>query len=232
MKVIIATFMLTLISFNAWAAEATHGMVLFGTEELMAYHLPMFHKVHAKQVVLQYSLPDELKTKLLSHQSQDFLTFVPARFDLEKFLKKPFPLKGDVYLGHFEKDGQLVMSDVTLENVVVLYAGYISLGEAPGETYQLFGTPTDLYSVHLLKKGIAKDHILKMNITSGDSITKSDIDHGIYLESQNGLFADGSQIDLFLLIKLGMCTRVSCQPDTYKFLKLTIEKTIFSDDVM
>lgn len=232
MKVIMTSLVLAIISFNTWALEATHGMVLFGSEKLMAYHLPMFHKVHAKQVVLQYTLPDEIKMKLLENQSQDFLTFVPARFDLEKFLEKPFPLKGDVYKGHFEKDGELVMSDVVMENIVVLYKGNISQGNAQNETYRLFGTPTDLYSVHLLKDGIPKDHIVKMNSLPMDSITQSNIDHGLYPESQNGLFLEGSQFELVIMVKFGMCTRVSCESHEYKKLVLINEKTIFSDDIM
>lgn len=235
MKALFTFLLLSLVSFNSYAINATHGMVLFGEEKLMAYHLPMFHNIHAKQVVLEYTLPEEVKNKLLSYQNDDFLTFVPAPFDLEKFLLQPFPLKGDVYKGHFEKDGELVMSDVTMENIEVLYKYGITKNSDAKDVYRLFGTTSDLYEVHILVDGIEKDHIAKAQIDTKNLeqvlLANRVLQYGYSVETYTGLLSDGSESVIGLPFEIPACNRRWCG-SSYKHLKIKTEKTIFSDDVM
>ncbi|AUN97177.1 hypothetical protein C0V70_03440 [Bacteriovorax stolpii] len=234
MKVLISFLFLCLLSFHTYAVEATHGMVLFGQEKLMAYHLPMYHKIHNKQVVLEYSLSAELKTKLLSHMTEgQFLTFVPAPFDLEAFLLKPHALVGDVYAGHFEKEGVVVMENVTLDNVKVLYQRTLIKPNAQANHYLLFGTPSDLYEVHLLNGGLQVDHILKASVNASDLATVNLTNYAMNTYSpviSEELLNDKeeSSIELFYEVP---CRRRHCDTVTKK-LKVTAEKTYFKDDVM
>ena len=234
MKGLLSFVFLFLISFKSFAVEATHGMVLFGQEKLMAYHLPMFHKIHAKQVVLEYTLSEELKKKLLSYsEGNKLLTFVPAPFDLEAFLLKPHPLTGDVYLGHFEKDGEMVMEGVTLLNVKILYQRGLVKPQGTLNHYAFFGTPSDLYEVHLLDGGLPVDHIAKASIdttnVSNVSLAHSALNSFTKTESTDLLNdKDVSVVELYYEIP---CRRRLCDTITKK-LEVTTEKTYFKDDVM
>jgi hypothetical protein len=166
LKALFIFISLTVFSLNAQATLGTHGMVLFGQEKLMAYHLPMFHKIHAYQVIFEYALPNLEKEQILTLlKNQTLLTFVPHPFDLEKFMLNPHPLKGDLYNGHFEKDGVIAISGITLENPKITYKAAITKNNGKAkETYKLVGTPIDLYLVHLLDGGTHVDQIVKINI--------------------------------------------------------------------
>jgi hypothetical protein len=144
--------------------NATHGMVLFGKEKLMAYHLPMFHNIHAYQVIFEYEVPADIKEKIIAASEDNYLTFVPAPFGLEDFMANPHEIKGDVYSGHFEKDGVLFLSNVTLMAPKMIYNAGIKKPMPRGNnfnTYKLVGTPTDLYFIHLLEGGDPVDQIFK-----------------------------------------------------------------------
>lgn len=194
----------------------------------------MYHKVHNKQVVLQYTLPEELKTKMLSQVGEGlFLTFVPAPFDLEAFLLKPHALSGDVYLGHFEKDGVMIMEGVTLENVKVLYQQALVKANGLNDHYALFGTPSDLYEVHLLDGGLQVDHIVKASIDTTDISTVGLVHqamNSLAKTESTGLLNDleTSVIELFFE---PTCNRRFC-PTISKKLSVKSEKTYFKDDVM
>lgn len=200
----------------------------------MAYHLPMYHKIHAKQVVLEYTLPESLKAKLLSYTSEgQLLTFVPAPFDLEAFLLKPHALTGDVYLGHFEKDGEVVMEGVTLDDVKVLYQRSLIKASGQMNHYLLFGTPSDLYEVHLLNGGAQVDHIVKASVDTSNAtvvnLAKEAI-HSWYPVLSKELLneQDVSTVELFFEVP---CRRRLCDTITKK-LDVTAQKTYFKDDVM
>ncbi len=230
MKVLLTFLALSLFSANTYAAKATHGMVLFGKEHLMAYHLPMFHKIHAKQVVFSYTLPQLLKDQLLSYQDA-LLTFVPEPFDLDAFLAAPHPLKGDVYLGHFEKDGELVMSGVTLENVYVQYNKPLKKPEGLENHYVFFGTQTDLYQVHLIDGGLPVDHILKASTTA----KPWEFEHliGWFSKPKSSspeLINEGETWTVTISYETH-CRLHDC-PTITKKLEVTSERTYFKDDVM
>jgi hypothetical protein len=91
-----------------------HGMLLFGGRDgLFLSHLPMFHRPHDTQVVLQVHLPDprqdeELRRDLASRPQ--VWTVVPERFELDRLAPDaPRPLRSfraDVVQGHFERGGK------------------------------------------------------------------------------------------------------------------------------
>lgn len=228
MKVFLTFFSLLLFSLNTYAAKGTHGMVLFGKEQLMAYHLPMFHKMHAKQVVIHYTLPLELKEKIQSYEGNHLLTFVPEPFDLDLFLAEPHPLKGDVYLGHFEKDGEVIMTGVTLENTNVLYQQDLIKPQGLVNYYAFFGTPSDLYQVHLLDGGLPVDHIIKASVETSTPLN-SYLFYGIKTSSPDLL--NENDVSTVEIKYQGHCRLRVC-PTITKKINVTSEKTYFKDDVM
>lgn len=239
MKVLTFLF-LSLFSFASYAVDATHGMVLFGQEKLMAYHLPMFHKVHAFQVIFEYEVPAELKQKLVDAGQGTYLTFVPAPFDLEKFIANPHPIKGDVYSGHFEKDGVLIFSDVTLENPKMIYQAAIIKPKPRGtgiEDYKLIGTAIDAYAVHLLNGGQKMDQIFKLKIAPEQiEMAKKAIEGNLLVSSySHELFKEGDQQTIVIQDKLDpRCypiARRSCDL-SQKELEVNFQTLYFTDLVM
>ena len=238
MKVIISFLLLSLISFSSYAIDATHGMVLFGQEKLMAYHLPMFHKIHAFQVIFEYEVSTQLKEKLLSAGQSNYLTFVPAPFDLEKFLENPHVLKGDVYSGHFEQNGTLILSNITLENPKLIYQAAIKKPVPRGngiEEYKLVGTPSDFYAVHLLNGGQKMDQIFKLDISTAQTkLAQTALDKNYHLSSFGyELFKEDDQASIFIIDK----DNPNCHPFVLrsciqKELEIKLQNLYFADSVM
>lgn len=225
MKVLIAIIATCLFSLNVMAVDATHGMVLFGKEKLHAYHLPMFHKVHNKQMVLTFDVPSDIKTKIVNFEETQFLTFVPAPFDLEKFIKAPFDLTGDIYSGHFEQDGVLVLSGVTLKNPKIEYLqDLVNPTGANTESYKVFGTPKDAYALHLLNGGSAVDKIFKLTATYMTNFDYAVSAFNLYNLELNGSYS--------MKTAPGKCPSRNCGEPAVTYATFTVESLYFSDSVM
>ncbi len=96
-------------------AMGVHGMVLFGGRDgLFASHMPMFHRPHDTQVVLQVHLADPRRDAALRRElaaRPRLWTIVPDRFDLDRLdpgAADPIRgLRADVVRGHFERGGHV-----------------------------------------------------------------------------------------------------------------------------
>lgn len=225
MKVLITLLATCLFSLSAFAIDATHGMVLFGKEKVYAYHLPMFHKVHNKQMVLTFDLSKEVKDQIVNLQDTTFLTFVPAPFDLEEFIKAPFSLIGDLYSGHFEQDGVLIMSGVTLVNPKIEYVKDLTQPSgSKTESYKIFGTATDTYALHLLDGGSAVDKIFKLTstyMTNFDHVAEA---YNLYNLEANGTYS--------IKTAPGKCPSRNCGNPAVTYATFFVDSLYFSDSVM
>lgn len=227
MKVLITLLATCLFSLSTFAVDATHGMVLFGKEKVYAYHLPMFHGVHNKQMVLTFDLSKAVKDQIVNLQDTTFLTFVPAPFDLEKFIAAPFNLTGDVYAGHFEQDGVLVMPGVTLINPKIEYVqDLVQPSGTQIETYKIFGTKNDTYALHLLNGGSAIDQIFKLT-----TLETTDFDYAI---SYKNLAVEVLSIGESYSIKTpgGKCPSRNCGTPGDTLATFSVDSLYFSDSVM
>ncbi len=103
-------------------SHGVHGMALFGDHNgLYASHLPMFHRPHNFQVLLKIRLADAVQDQKLRADlaaKPTLYTIAPQRFDLERLSPNHAdPLQeftADVYTGHFERGGKLVLSQVQI----------------------------------------------------------------------------------------------------------------------
>ena len=90
-----------------------HGMLLFGGRDgLFLSHLPMFHRPHDTQVVLQVHLADARRDAALRRElaARPVLwTIVPERFELDRLAPDAGdPIRAfhaDIVRGHFERGG-------------------------------------------------------------------------------------------------------------------------------
>lgn len=227
MKVLIAILATCLFSLNAMALDATHGMVIFGKEKLHAYHLPMFHAPHNKQLVITFDVPADVKSQIADLQNTTYLTFVPAPFDLESFIKSPFNLKGDVYAGHFEQDGVVVLSDVTIVNPKIEFVMDLAKPAHHGiETYKVFGTKDDAYALHLINGGSAVDQIYALNIAYADDVH---FDYAIKNFNLYNIKLNGSYS---LETAAGKCPSRNCGTPGDVLATFTVESLYFTDSIM
>lgn len=234
MKLLLQILFLSLLSLKVQAIEATHGMVIFGEEKILAYHLPMFHKVHAYQVVLELKLNDTLKTELSALQQKgELVTFVPTPFDMDKFLANPHSLKGDFYLGHFEKDGQLIHENISVDVVKTIYQKPIRIETATRalDDYILVGSSKDLYAIHLLNGVYHQDHIVKLKaMTSLWNVRylNEAISNNKTLKFSKSIIEQGDVFKFEFLFQ-GHCRLEEC-PRTV-MISGEVEKIIFNDHV-
>ena len=230
MKAIIIFITLILFSSSSFATSATHGMVIFGKEKLYAYHLPMFHKIHNKQMVITFEVPQKIKDQITQLEDLNYLTFVPAPFDLDKFVEAPFELKGDIYSGHFEKDGELVIKDITFKNPKILYLQNLlpKSTDLKTENYQILGTLTDAYALHLIDGGEVIDQIFKLETISktGDIET---IKKYHYLSSWHLLELNTSYS---INSHPGRCPSRLCGTPGFVLATFKTEALYFTDEVM
>lgn len=227
MKVLITLLATCLFSLSAMAVDATHGMVLFGKDKVYAYHLPMFHKVHNKQMVLTFDLSKAVKDQIVNLQDAQVVTFVPAPFDLEKFIAAPFDLTGDVYSGHFEQDGVLVISGVTLVNPKIEYLKELVQSQGSAiETYKVFGTKNDTYALHLINGGMANDQIFKLITLDADNF-----DNAIaYKNLETSALKLGNVYTIST--PPGKCPSRNCGDPGTVLATFKVESKYFSDTIM
>jgi hypothetical protein len=183
-------FLLALISvlglMNCALASAkpsrhgTHGMVLFGDKDaLYAYHLPMFHRPHDVQVLLELSIADsKISTQVKSQLSQKIKlwTLVPDPFDLNNLnplAKNPLrTFYADVVEGHFERGGtnKFVHVAFSVKRTLIfrpLDAHALAMRHA---NYQWVGQGSRAFLVKRLQARPDFDHIIALKL---DATTKT-----------------------------------------------------------
>jgi hypothetical protein len=218
-----------LISHNGNAAVAVHGMVIFGKENLYAYHLPMFHKVHNKQMAISFDVSADVKKQITEAEDSKYLTFVPAPFDLDKFIAQPFELKGDVYSGHFEKDGIVILHDVLIKNPKIVFLQELKTADPENKTmdYALVGTVNDIYAIHVINGSQALDQIYKLTTINASDFETAKNYH--YLQSYQSL---NLQDEYSVTTPPGHCPSRLCGQPGYELASFKVESLYFEDSVM
>ncbi|AWF80704.1 hypothetical protein BTJ40_07675 [Microbulbifer sp. A4B17] len=93
-----------------------HGMALFSVEGLLiASHMPLHGGRHSHQVLLNLKakIPVEFDDLF---QKNDLISLKPERFSLDKLRNGGLNnFKGQLYKGHFERNGKPTLSPVTFE---------------------------------------------------------------------------------------------------------------------
>jgi hypothetical protein len=104
---------------------SVHGMFMFGSDKVYLSHLPMFHSPHDYQVLLEVSLPKEVKSEYLKHMKLSPLeasyTIVPETFSLPDLVSSKKSFKATLFKGHFERGGKAISNEVMISIKKVLY---------------------------------------------------------------------------------------------------------------
>lgn len=173
---------------------STHGMLMVGDGPVYLSHLPMFHKPHDYQVLLQVSLMKEGAdpTGIYSNDRQvtgeRIYTVVPETFVLtELFTPMGQPtrtsFKATLYRGHFERGGTAIMNNVTVNVTRVVVAKRFAkepVAALPNLKYYVFGDDTQLFAAHVINRKPDFDHVVSVRVVSGvlDAGQASDLSNG------------------------------------------------------
>ena len=152
-----------------------HGMLLFGGRDgLFLSHLPMFHRPHDTQVVLQVHLADPGHDAALRRElaaRPQVWTVVPERFELDRLAPdagRPLrSFRADIVQGHFERGGRTIHSgDGVVVDRVVLDHRLAPTG-GPGATlaYRVVDAgpaAREHFLVHWIATRPDADHVLRV----------------------------------------------------------------------
>ena len=152
-----------------------HGMLLFGGGDgLFLSHLPMFHRPHDTQVVLQVHMAnrehdEELRRQLAAHP--EVWTIVPEHFELDRLAPKAkHPLRkfhADVVSGHFERGGRTVYQgdEFIVDRVVFDHRLAPTSGPGATLTYRIVDAGAGVqehFLVHWIATRPDADHVVRV----------------------------------------------------------------------
>lgn len=130
-----------------------HGMLFFGQgDSFYISHLPMFHKPHDYQAIVEVRLKPEAKAKYQAalKKSGGYFTFAPDEtFVLPEVVTQKKPIQGTLVQGHFERDGSELLG-TELDLVRVVFYKKISENDKkpPKEKYIIFGNGEEYFMAH------------------------------------------------------------------------------------
>ena len=150
--------------------EATHGMLLFGQKQHYASHLPMFHKPHDYQLILELSLAELAEegstlTKYAKAKStgKTLFTLVPERMDLTKVItRKKNEFKAAIYDGHFERGGTY-LGGISVGVTSVIHGAKLKATDKPSAYFKVFGRSGEYFGAHLISGQPTYDAIFSTN---------------------------------------------------------------------
>ena len=148
-------------------AKAGHGMVVFGQQSVYFYHLPMWHGVHAWQIVLEVEL-DATGAALYAGErsaASRLTTFEPQAFALAT-LAPGTSLHGTLYHGHFEQGGtplprgHSTIVSATVRRLIVVNPLNPGSSAQAAPLYRVFGQGQDWYAAHIAAGAPAFDQVV------------------------------------------------------------------------
>jgi hypothetical protein len=165
----LCALILSVLMKTAWAdVPSTHGMVLFGNQQLYASHLPMFHAPHDYQLVFELNL-DAIDNAALEQfatekaKGKSFFTLAPERMDLSKVISGEIKnFSAQLYEGHFEKNGKY-LGQVKIHVGKFLLNSKLNPNPIQEDNYLLFGRQNEYYAVHIIQGRPNLDHIVMVS---------------------------------------------------------------------
>lgn len=150
------------------AYEGIHGMALIQKgSTVFASHMPLYHKPHDYQIL--YKLENKDVNLLQVIRDNQLVTFQPETFNLERLVRgEKVQIKGDVYIGHFEREGMKVYSDVTLTFDKQLFVRQLQELPVSGRIQEYtaveYNRKSDRLYVHHIQQQPSYDHIIHVDL--------------------------------------------------------------------
>lgn len=163
-----------------------HGMLFFGSgDTFYISHLPMFHKPHDYQAIVEVRLNPSAKEKYKAELARKggYFTFAPdGNFVLPEVVVGKRPIKGSLVQGHFERGGNELLS-TELELVRVVFYKKISENDKkpPKEKHIIFGDGKEYFTAHEVFERPNVDEIIPLpkNVPVPDALKKDIKENGL-----------------------------------------------------
>jgi hypothetical protein len=145
-------------------------MLIFGTDNVYASHLPMFHSPHNYQIVIELTLDKVAKQKFVADQLKNpqFTTYTiePERFVLPDMIAKQGSFKANLYRGHFERGGVKIAAGITLKVSKVVYFKKFDAAETKKDSaaFLLFGSAKEQFAVHQISSKPDFEQIIQVKL--------------------------------------------------------------------
>jgi hypothetical protein len=149
---------------------STHGMMLMGTEQIYASHLPMFRTPHDYQIILVLELSDQDKETYKKDRKANptdlVYTLEPETFVLPETILHTKKFKGHIYRGHFERGGTRFLENISVRvEKVVYFKQFEAKAVKPQNLYYLlFGNEKEQFLAHLISACPDFDQIISVSI--------------------------------------------------------------------
>jgi hypothetical protein len=173
----LSTGLLVILSMLSFAAPhehpvgdppGMHGMLLFGAKKFYLSHLPMFHKPHDYQAILEVEFEDHANEIYLSSMAKDpsekIYTIAPEVFVLPDVVEGMKSFKTAIFKGHFERGGkEIVRHTIAKITKVILFKKFDPTEKkADVPSYLIFGSVFEPFMTHLITSAPDFDHILSV----------------------------------------------------------------------
>jgi hypothetical protein len=150
------------------SAMGIHGMALFvHNGSLYASHMPLLNSIHAHQVIFTVAL-DEQDAVLVQKLAKEnpLLSLMPQPFDLMKLMDGTLTeFRADLYVGHFERSGELVKSAILVKVEDLALVADLSEG-SNGNFFLLVSSAHAGLLVHKISSLPSFDQILEVQFDS------------------------------------------------------------------
>lgn len=185
MTKVLLTFMALCYAFAAHAQHghgepdkpSVHGMVIFGTKQVYASHLPLFHTPHDYQAILALSL-DKKTLRLLQKDQKEYAAYAtytiePERFILPEMIERKGTFKANIYRGHFERGGVKIASEVSIQITEVIYFQKLDASKPKDAEakYIVFGNEQEQFAIHQIGGKPDFEQILQVSAPAKTAIT-------------------------------------------------------------
>jgi hypothetical protein len=169
------------VSDERAATLELHGQLIFGTERVYLFHLPMFmydvrYHPHNYQVIMEVDLTDdETDPKAMyiadrkAHPEIRVYTLSPEKFAMVDLISNTNQsirsFKGDIYRGHFEREGTKIIQGVTInvKNIIYLHKFNPETENLKNLEYLLFGQGKEIFMAHIITKPPDFDQVLEVD---------------------------------------------------------------------
>ena len=153
----------------------SHGMVMFAANDtLLVSHLPLYRPPHDYQIVYQIIVAPEVQQAVLNAlEAETMLTVLPQNFDLSKMINAlQFSMHGDIYKGHFEREGKIWLKDVMLQFERQVFLRPLTPAEPATSVqhYSAFSVDNQHFFLHHISAAPSYDQIIHI---SGAAVPKT-----------------------------------------------------------
>ena len=151
-----------------------HGMLVFGDQPTYVSHLPMFMPQHRYQGIWEVSFGEAgdrtyRAARARPENAGKMFTLAPTeKFRLPELTSGRASFKADIFLGHFERKGQLIIPNatVTLRRQVHWHPFRAVHARPNSLTYLLFGQGGETYLAHWISFAPSFDQILAVTLAA------------------------------------------------------------------